>query len=162
MSILRALDRRFEEGICAFALVLMACSVMLQVVLRYVFSTAAPWAEELSVYAMIFAVYFGATMAVRERQHIRITILVSLAPRPLAIGMVVLADLLWAGFTALMIELTIEYVALLFRMTYISPGLGLEQRWVQWIVPFAFALMLFRIGQVYWHWRRAGWRGLPL
>ena len=162
MSVLRILDRRFEEVICTFALALMASSVMLQVVLRYVFSTAAPWAEELSVYAMIFAVYFGSTMAVRERQHIRITVLVTLAPRPLAIAMVVLADLLWAGFAALMVKLTIDYVALLFRTTYISPGLGLEQRWVQWVVPFAFALMLFRIGQVYWGWWRSGLKGLPL
>ena len=162
MPILRLIDWHFEEVICAIALIVMACAVMLQVVLRFVFAAASPWAEELAVYAMILAVYLGATMAVRERQHIRITILVSRAPRPLALLMVVTADLIWAGFVALMISLTVEYVELLFRMTYISPGLGLEQRWIQWILPFAFALMLFRIVQVYWVWWRSGWKGLPL
>ena len=36
-------------------------------VLRFVFHTAAAWAEETAVYGMIFAVYLGATMAVRDR-----------------------------------------------------------------------------------------------
>lgn len=162
MNALRLFDRYFEEVVCGVALVVMASCVMLQVVLRFVFHAASPWAEELAVYAMILAVYLGATMAVRERQHIRITILIDRAPRPLAVTMVVLADVLWAGFAALMLSLAIEYVALLFRTTYVSPGLGLEQRYIQWIVPFAFALMLVRIAQVYWAWRRDGFRGLPL
>ena len=162
MTLLRLLDRRFEEVLCGLALTLMACCVMLQVVLRFIFAAASPWAEEIAVYSMIFAVYLGATLAVRERQHIRITLLIEHAPRPLAIFLVVLADLLWAGFALLMVDLTLEYVGLLFRTTYISPGLGLEQRYIQWIVPFAFALMLFRIGQVYWTWKRNSWMGLPL
>lgn len=162
MSVLQILDRRFEEVLCGLAITLMACSVMLQVILRFVFATASPWAEELAVYGMIFAVYFGATMATRERQHIRIGILIEHSPRPLAVAMVVLADLLWAGFVVLMVLLSIEYMELLFRVTQISPGLGLEQRWIRPVVPFAFALMLFRILQVYWRWGQTGWKGLPL
>ena len=97
------------------------------------FAAASPWAEEIAVYCMIFAVYLGATLAVRERQHIRITLLIEHAPRPLAVALVVLADLLWAGFALLMVDLTLEYVGLLFR-----------------------------IGQVYWSWKRNSWMGLPL
>lgn len=162
MKALRLFDRYFEEVVCGVALVVMACCVMLQVVLRFVFHAASPWAEEIAVYSMILAVYLGATMAVRERQHIRITLLIERAPRPLAVAMVVLADFLWACFALLMVDLSLEYIALLFRTTYVSPGLGLEQRWIQWIVPFAFALMLARLAQVYWAWRNDGWRGLPL
>ncbi len=103
MRFLAILDRRFEEVLCGLA-------IMLQVILRFVFDTASPWAEELEVYGMIFAVCFGATMATRERQHIRIGILIKHSPRPIAVALVVLADLLWAGFVVLMVLLSIEYM----------------------------------------------------
>ncbi|RXV66088.1 TRAP transporter small permease [Roseovarius sp. A46] len=159
---LSKIDRYFEEVICTICLAVVVGSVLLQVILRYFFSTAAAWAEETAVYGMIFAIYLGATMAVRERAHIRITLLVNRLPRALKVGAVVLADGLWAGFVIFMIVQTTIYTQLLFNVTYMTPGLGIEQRWVQMIIPMAFALMLFRIGQVYWRWGRDGWKGLPL
>lgn len=159
---LSKLDRYFEEVICTICLTVVMGSVLLQVILRYFFSTAAAWAEETAVYGMIFAVYLGATMAVRERAHIRITLLVSRLPRALQVGVVVLADTLWAGFVIFMIVQTTIYTQLLFNVTYMTPGLGIEQRWVQMIIPMAFGLMLFRILQVYWRWGRDGWKDLPL
>ncbi|SLN14700.1 2,3-diketo-L-gulonate TRAP transporter small permease protein YiaM [Roseovarius gaetbuli] len=156
------LDRYFEEVLCAFFLCVVVGSVLMQVVLRFLFDTAAVWAEETAVYGMIFAVYLGATMAVRERAHIRITLLVSRLPRALQVGCIMLADALWVGFVIFMIVQTVTYTQLLFNVTYQTPGLGIEQRWVQMFIPMLFALMLFRIAQVYWRWRSDAYEGLPL
>ena len=159
---LSRLDKYFEEVICTISLIVVTCSVFLQVIMRFVFSSASAWAEETAVYGMIFAIYFGASMAIRERAHIRITMLVNIMPRPLQIVSIVLADVLWFGFLVLMVTQTYEYTKLLFDMTYISPGLGIEQRWVQIVVPAVLILMLFRMLQVYWRWGKAGWKRLPL
>ena len=159
---LSKLDRYFEEVLCTFSLAVMVSSVLLQVVLRFVFHTAAAWAEETAVYGMIFAVYLGATMAVRDRAHIRITLLVNRLPYRLQVACIVTADILWVGFVIFMIVQTMAYVQLLFQVTYQTPGLGIEQHWVQMFIPFFFSLMLFRIAQVYWRWRTDGWKGLPL
>ena len=159
---LSKLDRHFEEVLCTLFLCVVVGSVLMQVVLRFFFHTAAVWAEETAVYGMIFAVYLGATMAVRERAHIRITLLVSSLPRALQVGCVVLADLLWISFVIFMIVQTLTYTKLLFAVTYQTPGLGIEQRWVQMFIPMLFALMLFRILQVYWRWRNDKFEGLPL
>lgn len=159
---LSKLDRYFEEVVCTISLVVVASSVFLQVIMRFVFSSASAWAEETAVYGVIFAVYLGASMAVRERAHIRITMLVNALPRALQVASVILADALWFGFVAFMVVQTIEYTKLLFEVTYITPGLGIEQRWVQIVVPAALVLMLFRIAQVYWRWGKTGWKGLPL
>ncbi len=156
------LDRHFEEAVCGVCLCAIATCVMLQVILRYLFATAAPWAEEIAVYGMIFAVYLGASMAVRERSHIRITLLIEHLPRRLAVAAVLLADLLWCGFLILMVYLTGLYTRLLFEVTYISPGLGLEQKWFQLVIPATLILMLLRMLQVYWRWGRSGFKGLPL
>ncbi|WP_108881240.1 TRAP transporter small permease subunit [Anderseniella sp. Alg231-50] len=159
---LSKLDRYFEEVLCTFFLSVVVGSVLLQVVQRFVFHSASAWAEETAVYGMIFAVYLGATMAVRDRAHIRITLLVSRLPRPLQICSIVLADLLWVGFVIFMIVQTTTYTQLLFKVTYQTPGLGIEQRWIQMFIPALFCLMLFRILQVYWRWRADGFRELPL
>ena len=135
---------------------------MIQVILRFVFSSASAWAEETAVFGMIFAVYLGASLAVRERAHIRITMLVRAMPRPMQIVFIVAADALWFGFVWFMVHQTILFTQLLFEVTYITPGLGIEQRWVQILIPFGFVLMGFRILQVYWRWGRSGWEGLPL
>ena len=63
---LAKLDRYFEEVLCTLFLCIVVGSVLMQVVLRFFFHSAAAWAEETAVYGMIFAVYLGATMAVRE------------------------------------------------------------------------------------------------
>ncbi len=159
---LAKLDRYFEEVLCTLFLSVVVGSVLMQVILRFFLSTAAVWAEETAVYGMIFAVYLGATMAVRDRAHIRITLLVSRLPRPLQICCVVLADALWVGFVIFMIVQTSRYTQLLFKVTYQTPGLGIEQRWIQMFIPLLFGLMLFRIVQVYWRWRADAFRGLPL
>lgn len=159
---LAKLDRYFEEVLCTLFLCIVVGSVLMQVVLRFFFHSAAAWAEETAVYGMIFAVYLGATMAVRERAHIRITLLISRLPRALQVGCVVLADALWVGFVLFMITQTTTYTQLLFNVTYQTPGLGIEQRWIQMFIPMLFVLMLFRILQVYWRWRSDAFKGLPL
>jgi len=159
---LAKVDKYFEEVICTFCLSVVVGSVLMQVVLRFFFSSAAVWAEETAVYGMIFAVYFGATMAVRDRGHIRITLVVNRLSRKWQIISIVAADFLWASFVIFMIVQTIIYSQLLFSVTYQTPGLGIEQRWIQVIIPFAFSLMLLRIFQVYWRWHNDHYKGLPL
>lgn len=159
---LSRLDRYFEEVLCTFFLSVVVGSVLLQVVLRFVFHSAAAWAEETAVYGMIFAVYLGATMAVRDRAHIRITLLVHRLPRAAQVACIVVADVLWLGFVVFMIVQTTAYTRLLFEVTYQTPGLGIEQRWVQMFIPMFFCLMLFRILQVYWRWKNDAFKDLPL
>lgn len=156
------IDQYFEEVLCTIFLAVLVGSVLMQVVMRFVFHSAAAWAEETAVYGMIFAVYLGATMAVRDRAHIRINLLISRLPHRLQIFSVVLADALWVAFVIFMIVQTTTYTQLLFNVTYQTPGLGIEQRWIQMFIPILFCLMLFRILQVYWRWKNDGFRGLPL
>jgi TRAP-type C4-dicarboxylate transport system permease small subunit len=161
-TVLKWLDKNFEEVLCTACLTTVASCIMFQVILRYVFGSASSWAEEVAVYGMIFAVYFGAALGVRERAHIRITLLVNALPRKLAVASVVLADFLWISFVGFMVWQTIIYTQLLFDVVYISPGLGIDQKWVQIVIPISLVLMIFRILQVYWRWAQDQFEGLPL
>lgn len=149
-SALRALDRGFEAVLCGACLCVMASCVMVQVLLRYLFAAAAPWAEEVAVYAMVGAVYMGACLAIRDRAHIRIMLLHNLLPPKARLVLLAIADFLLLIFLGVWLTQSTELVATFFRFAEISPGLGIDQKWPQATVPFCVALMMARLVQVYW------------
>lgn len=72
------LEWTFIGGALAFASALLFANV----VLRYVFSAPINWAEELTLYLMVWIVFVGGSVAVRTRGHIAIDLLpMLLSPR---------------------------------------------------------------------------------
>ena len=55
-----------------FLIPLMTVIVFTQVVMRYVFSSPFPWAEELSGYILVWISCFGAAAGIREGVHVSI------------------------------------------------------------------------------------------
>lgn len=158
----KKLNQYFEEVLCTFFLSVVFISVITQVVLRFGFSSAAVWAEETAVYGLIFATYLGASLGIKRREHVRITFIVLSFPKKLKVVSIILADIMWLGFLALMIVQTIVYTKLLFDVSYVLPGLKIELRWLQMFMPLTFCLMVYRVFEVYWEWKKTGWKGLPL
>lgn len=150
--ILGLLDKYFEEVLCAICLATMSSCIMLQVVLRYVFGEASAWVEEISIIGMIGGVYFGAALAVRNKDHLRIVFVLNMLPKFLKTPMIIFADILWMGFLVFLLVQSIEFMKLLFTTHYILPGLGIENRWPQLIIPIALVLMIIRMVQVYIRW----------
>ncbi|MDA7966036.1 TRAP transporter small permease [Ruegeria sp.] len=161
MNALRWLERHFEELICCVCLTIISVSVFAQVVARYVFEVALHWTEEVASISMVWAVYMGASLCVRERFHIRIMVVVSSLPRGFGRITIFAADLAWALFCAFMIKISWDYLAVLWKFTSRSPSLGIDQFYPQSVLLFGYALMLIRLIQVYVDWYRGGAEGLP-
>lgn len=161
MTILRWLERHLEEAACCVSLSVVAVCVFLQVILRYGFNTALQWSEEVAAMAMVWAVYMGAALCVRERFHIRILAGVMLLPRRLAMGVILLADGLWAAFSVFMLVVSVDYLTVLWQFTSRTPRLGIDQFYPQSILVIGYALMLLRLIQIYVRWLGDGGRGLP-
>ncbi|MEX0317152.1 MAG: TRAP transporter small permease [Ruegeria sp.] len=161
MSALKWLERHFEEVICCSALVVISVCVFAQVVARYMFQTALHWSEEIASISMVWAVYMGAALCVRERFHIRI--LVGIKALPERAGRIVIfgADLIWALFSIFMIKVSWDYLAVLWKFTSRSPSLGIDQFYPQSILVIGYALMLVRLIQTYIAWYRDGGEGIP-
>lgn len=149
---LSALDRGFETVLCSIGLCVMASCIMLQVILRYFFAAAAPWAEEVAVYAMVGAIYMGASLAVREGAHLRILIIHNRLPPKWRQATLAFADFLWFAFLGVWLWESVKFVGIYFEYATISPGLNINQKWPQSMVPFCVALMMARMVQ--FHWRR--------
>lgn len=161
MAALKWLERHFEELICCVALTVIAVSVFSQVIARYLFETALHWTEEVAAISMVWAVYTGASLCVRERFHIRI--LVAVQALPVNFGRIVIfaADLLWFVFCLFMVRISWDYLAVLWKFTSRSPSLGIDQFYPQSILIIGYGLMLIRLFQTYLRWYRDGSHGLP-
>jgi len=161
LKIGRFLERHLEEIVCCLALSVVASLVFLQVVMRYVFHTALQWSEEIVAMAMVWSVYMGASLCVRERFHIRIMAGVMLLPRRLAKTTVLLADALAALFCVFMLIVAVDYLGVLLRFTSRTPSLGIDEFYPQSILFIGYALILLRLVQIYVVWIAKGAHGLP-
>jgi len=71
---------RWLRRLGSLALLLLAVSICLQVVARYVFSFSPIWSEELSRLLLIWTVMIGSALSVRHGVHIRVDVLLSPLP----------------------------------------------------------------------------------
>ena len=161
MFALRWLERHFEELICCVCLAVIAVAVFAQVIARYVFEVALHWTEETAAMCMVWAVYMGASLCVRERFHIRIMVAVQALPTGFGRFVIILADLFWAFFCLFMLRVSWDYLYIFWRFPETSPSLGINQFYPQTILVIGYGLMLIRLIQTYVNWWRDGHQGLP-
>ncbi len=73
---------RLVEGLVILCAATIVAVVTIEVVLRYIFGLSLIFTEELARYLMVWIVFLGAALAVKDDSHIRINLLVKrLSPR---------------------------------------------------------------------------------
>ncbi len=155
------LEKHFEEFVCCLALSVVATCVFLQVIMRYLFHTALQWSEEVAAIGMVWAVYMGASLCVRERFHIRIMVGVMALPRTMGRIVVFMADGLCMLFCIFMLIVSFDYLSVLAKYTSRTPSLGINELYPQSILVIGYTLILLRLLQIYILWWQEGAQGLP-
>lgn len=155
-----------ESYICQVLLVFFVCLLFLQIVLRIVFGAvdmmsamipalehwplpaSLPWGEELSRFAFVWFVFFGATYAARLAAHNRVTFQFKIFPEIVGKISTLLSDLVWIVFNCIMIYYSINVIREGLEFPEYSPTLDWIMAYVFLIFPIAFSLMTIRIIQV--------------
>jgi len=145
--LLKFLDN-FESYVCQILLSFFVIILGLQIGLRMAFNYVIPWSEEISRFAFVWFVFFGAAYAARLAAHNRVMIQFKLFPKVVQDTAIIITDLIWIGFNLIMIQKSIEVIADLTEFPYMSPALGWSMAYVYWIFPICFGLMTIRIIQV--------------
>jgi TRAP-type C4-dicarboxylate transport system permease small subunit len=65
-------------SVVCMALILLL--VLGQVIMRYIFNSPLVWSEELAVYCMVWLAFTGAIMAMRDKEHIEVNIILVFLP----------------------------------------------------------------------------------
>jgi TRAP-type C4-dicarboxylate transport system permease small subunit len=153
--------RTVEEWLACGLVAMISACVCLQVFSRYVLNIGLVWTEDVAMFSMTWAVYFGAAMAVHEKFHVRMMAAVMVLPYRAAWVVTFLADLIWAAFLVFMMIYGWEYLALLWRQQTIVASLKMDAKWFQTIIVLGNGLMLFRLVEAYWLWWAGDREGFP-
>lgn len=129
-------------------LALMTVLVILQVFWRYVLKMPFPQSQELAIYAMVYVVMFGSTIAVYKKTHIAVNFIVERMPEKFAFVLRMAAYAMLIIFFYLLIK---EGWALSLRsMRQLSPTTGIPVGYIMASVPISSAIsMLYVFGQIY-------------
>ena len=77
---LKWLDNDLEETILMILLVIMACVMMLQVIMRYVFTNSLSWPEEFCRYTFVVSGFLSIGYCIRKDKMLKVDILLGFFP----------------------------------------------------------------------------------
>ena len=143
---LNSTETTFVGGALAFASLLL----FVNVVLRYWFLAPISWAEELTLYIMVWIVFVGSSVAIRTRGHIAIDLLpLVLSPagrRRLAIFVAVTV----LAFLAVFFHYSLQHTLRVRASGQVTPVMQAPM-WLAYLaMPAGSALMMLRSCQVLW------------
>jgi C4-dicarboxylate transporter DctQ subunit len=144
--VLSGAEVTFVGAALAFAATLLFANV----VLRYVFLAPISWAEELSLYLIVWIVFVGGSVAVRTRGHIAIDLLPLMLSRLARQRLVFLISLLMMIFFAVFFYYSALHTLRVRSIGQVTPLMAAPM-WLTYLaMPVGSALMFLRTGQLAW------------
>lgn len=131
---------RLLRWLLVLLLGVLTASVFLQVLVRFVLKYPLPWTEEVSRLSFVYSIFVGATIAVREKTHINVDVVLVALPARIARAMKLLGTALVAVFLGFVIWQGVVFI----RATGIqmTPVLQIPFRHLYVVIPVSGALML--------------------
>jgi C4-dicarboxylate transporter DctQ subunit len=139
-----------EEWIVTVMLVLMTCLTFLQVVLRYVFNSGFTWALELTTLFFAVMIFVGIGYGIRVGFHIGIDALVVKLPPRIQHVMGVVVVLLCLLYAGIVLYGSFQYVSKMYTVGIEMQDLPIPVWLARSVLPLGYALLIFRLGQVFW------------
>lgn len=145
-------ETTFVGGALAFASLLL----FVNVVLRYWFLAPISWAEELTLYIMVWIVFVGSSVAIRTRGHIAIDLLpLTLSPAGRH-RLAVLIALITLLFLAVFFYYSGQHTLRVRASGQVTPVMQAPM-WLAYLaMPAGSALMALRTCQLLWRLVREG------
>ncbi|MDD4842869.1 MAG: TRAP transporter small permease [Anaerotignum sp.] len=148
MNFLKWLDEEFELAICSILMVVMTVLIFVQVIMRYVFGSSLVWSEEMARYVFIWLIYLGISYGARVMKHIKIEAALGLFPKKLRPFVIILGDILFLVFSAVIVYLAYGIVMQQVKLNQKSPAMQIPM-WFMYSAPMVgFAFTAIRQLQV--------------
>lgn len=133
---IRLLERVFEPAIIVVSLGVVISLLFADVVARFAFQTSVPWAGEVARFAFVYMIYFGISYAIREKRHLRVTLLVDAAPPGLRRWLMMTSETVFLGYSV-----TICWLGIVITSNALDRGQMLSA--TQWPTAWLYAAIIF-------------------
>ncbi|MCB6285505.1 TRAP transporter small permease [[Clostridium] scindens] len=147
MKTVRWLDEHLEEYMVVILTSIMTILLFLQVLFRFVLNLPLAWVEEISLYSMVWLCYFGCSLAIKKREHLKMEIITNfLRPKAKKVFDLISLVLFFAFAVFVLYHVTLLTADILQR-GQVTAVLEIP-KWIPYVgVPVAFLLMLIRMIQ---------------
>lgn len=131
------------EIICKIMMIVQIVCVSIVVAGRYLFNKTPAWGEETTLLCLVWIALLSAAISVREKRHMRVTIIEYIFPKKIIFILELLALVTLGGFALVMI---LEG-AKLTQLTAMSilPGLKIKSSWLYSSVPVSSVILLIAV-----------------
>ena len=129
-----------EWTLAGVFLSIMALSVFLEVLARYVLHVSLSWPEEVARFSFIWCSLVGASIAMERKKLHEIDIVFERLPAIVRPYIALLVNFLVLGFLSVLLLFGAELTALVHLQ--VSPAMEIRMSYVYSAIPFASALML--------------------
>lgn len=147
MKVLHWLNDNLEKAIIIAVTSLMLAMLAASVFSRYAINVSISWAEELSIFCMVWLTYFGSSYAAMQRRHIRITIFSDMFSQKNRKIIDICVNMVFILFLLLLIYGSFKMTMLALETNQRASASGFP-RWIAIAsLPGAFALTIFRLVQ---------------
>lgn len=130
--------------ILAILFTVMVIAFFYQIVLRFIFESGNPWAEELTRYTLIWMSMLGSAVATRRGRNMDVDFVVKRMPKTMKTINSIITKALIIGFLLVIIIYGINLVSITFKQ--LSSGLRIPMAYMYASVPVGgFLMLLFTI-----------------
>ena len=136
---------KIEDRITGVLLVLLTTLLFVQILNRYIFYRSDVWIEEICRMSFIWLVYLSVAIATKEGRHIRVNLVDLFLPPSVLKVLTLIADFFWLCFNLILVYLGVLLVKSTFEYKYLAPVTNVHMGIIYSVIPFAFALMTFRV-----------------
>ena len=132
-------DKLSRYAVIVFGITI-AVVMLAQVFFRYVINSSLQWSEEISIWALIWMVFIGSAVIMREWAHINIPTFVNLIQIKIRPYFLLFAKLETIAF----LVAVVWYGFAVFNQNFHarSPSLDMSTRWAKLAIPVGGVLML--------------------
>ena len=149
-SFWKTLDDNAERWMLLGFYGMIVATIVVEVVRRFVLSYSSIWGEEIARYAFIYLAWVGASIAVKDRAHIRIDVILHyLSDRGKAL-VYLFGDLCMLAIAILALYTALESLQVSIKFGSVTHGLRISLAWFLAAVPLGFTLMTYRLLQSIW------------
>ena len=135
----------FVESICKLMIALQVVSVVLVVIGRYIFNSTPVWAEELTLFCLVWVSLIGAMLPLRNNSHLKMTIFDPYLPKRVLGTLRVFAYLIIIGFSVFTFAAGLQMTLQSWKT--ILHGIKISKGFLFAAVPTAMVLYLFAISE---------------
>ena len=156
MKFIHWLNDNFEKYVCVAIFMIFTAFMAINVVMRYFFKSAIPWASDLVLFLFVWFVWFAISFGFKAGSHVNVTAVTGLLPKKVQKILSVLCYLVaLAGFAYIFIF----GIRLLFDNSVVGKY-GLLIKYPMWSLylatPVGAACSIVRIVQILVHLIRNG------